>query len=228
MQEAEGRSGGGTALSEAVARSYFLLMAYKDEYEVARLYSDGRFLKQLTGAFEGDYELKFHLAPPLLTKRNPETGLRDKTTYGAWMLPGMRVLAKLKGLRGTVFDVFGYSEERRTERRMIGEYEAMIDAVIGSLSHDNHALAVQIASLPEGVRGYGHVKERHIAEVAAEKAASLSALISATPLDWEGTAVSLSVSYGVYSFTGTEDAGEALQRADQAMYEQKQSRAAGE
>ena len=170
VRQAETASAPGmTGLADAVARYAYKLMAYKDEYEVARLYTDGRFLKQLTGAFEGDYTLKFHLAPPLLTKRHPETGLRDKTTYGAWMLPAMKLLAKLKGLRGTAFDIFGYSEERRAERRMIGEYEVVVDELIGGLNHDNHALAVEIATLPEGLRGYGHVKERHIAEVAAEK-----------------------------------------------------------
>ena len=155
-------------LTESVARYAYKLMAYKDEYEVARLYTDGRFRDQLAAAFEGDFELQFHLAPPLFTKINPETGLRDKTTYGAWMLPAMKMLARLKGLRGTAFDLFGYSEERKTERRMIGDYEAMIEEILGGLSHDNHALAVEIASLPEGLRGYGHVKERHMTEVAAE------------------------------------------------------------
>ena len=157
-------------LTVTVARYAYKLMAYKDEYEVARLYTDGRFRNQLAAAFEGDFKLQFHLAPPLLTKRHPETGLRDKTTYGSWMLLMMKLLAKMKWLRGTALDLFGYSEERRTERSMIGEYEAMIKEIIGGLTHENHALAVEIASLPEGLRGYGHVKERHIAEVAAEKA----------------------------------------------------------
>jgi indolepyruvate ferredoxin oxidoreductase len=156
-------------LTETVARYAYKLMAYKDEYEVARLYTDGRFRNQLAAAFEGDFELQFHLAPPLFTKINPETGLRDKTTYGAWMLPAMKLLAKMKGLRGTMLDPFGYSAERKTERRMIGEYEAMVEEILSGLTHGNHALAVEIASLPEGLRGYGHVKERHFAEVDAEK-----------------------------------------------------------
>jgi indolepyruvate ferredoxin oxidoreductase len=160
---------GMSGLADAVARYAYKLMAYKDEYEVARLYTDGRFLSQLTGAFEGDYALRFHLAPPLLSERHPETGLRDKTTYGAWMLTAMKLLTKMKRLRGTAFDIFGYSEERRAERRMIDAYEATVGEVIGGLNHDNHALAVRIASLPEGVRGYGHVKQRHIAEAAAER-----------------------------------------------------------
>ena len=156
-------------LTETVARYAHKLMAYKDEYEVARLYTDGRFRNQLDAAFEGDFKLQFHLAPPLFTKINPETGLRDKTTYGAWMLPAMKLLAKMKGLRGTMLDPFGYSTERKTERRMIGEYEAMVEEILSGLTHGNHALAVEIASLPEGLRGYGHVKERHFAEVDAEK-----------------------------------------------------------
>ncbi len=160
---------GMTGLADAVARYAYKLMAYKDEYEVARLYTDDRFLKQLTGTFEGDYELKFHLAPPLLTKRHPETGLRDKSTYGAWMLPVMRLLAKMKGLRGTAFDIFGYSDERRAERGWIEDYERMVGEVVEGLNHDNHALAVQVASLPEGIRGYGHVKERHLAEVSIQR-----------------------------------------------------------
>ncbi len=167
-REAE-RSPGMSGLADAVARYAYKVMAYKDEYEVARLYTDGRFLKQLTGAFEGDFKLQFHLAPPLLTKRHPETGLRDKRTYGAWMLPVMGLLAKMKRLRGTVFDIFGYSAERRRERRLIDDYEALIGEVIEGLNHDNHPLAVRIASLPEGIRGYGHVKEQHIANVAAEQ-----------------------------------------------------------
>jgi indolepyruvate ferredoxin oxidoreductase len=170
VRDAEARQAPGmNGLADAVARYAYKLMAYKDEYEVARLYTDGRFLAQLTGAFEGDFKLQFHLAPPLLTKRHPETGLRDKRTYGAWMLPVMRLLAKMKRLRGTPFDIFGYSAERRLERAMIDEYEALIGEVIDTLSHHNHALAVRIASLPEGIRGYGHVKEQHIASVTAER-----------------------------------------------------------
>jgi indolepyruvate ferredoxin oxidoreductase len=162
------RASGLDGFAEAVARYAYKLMAYKDEYEVARLYTDSRFLKQLEGAFEGDFKLQFHLAPPLLTKRHPETGLRDKRTFGAWMLPAMRQLAKLKFLRGTPFDIFGYTEERRRERRMAIDYEQRIDEITESLNHENHALALRIASLPEGIRGYGHVKDQHVKSVAVE------------------------------------------------------------
>jgi indolepyruvate ferredoxin oxidoreductase len=164
---------GMSGLALAVARYAYKLMAYKDEYEIARLYTDGRFAEQLKGAFEGDIELQVHLAPPLWTKRDPETGLRDKRTYGAWMLKAMRLLAGLRRLRGTPFDVFGYSAERRTERRLVAEYESTVDELIGGLDHDNHALAVEIAALPEAIRGYGHVKERHIEAATADRQALL-------------------------------------------------------
>ncbi|MEC8775946.1 MAG: DUF6537 domain-containing protein, partial [Pseudomonadota bacterium] len=156
--KAPGKSG----LAEAVARYGYKLMAYKDEYEVARLYTDGRFGHQLRNAFQGDFELKFHLAPPILTKLNPETGFRDKRTYGAWIFGAMRVLAKLKGLRGTAFDFCGWSGERRMERRLAAEYETSMREIAEGLNHDNHALALQIANVPERIRGYGHVKEKHL------------------------------------------------------------------
>ena len=151
-----------SGLAEAVARYGYKLMAYKDEYEVARLYTDGRFERQLQNAFQGDFELKFHLAPPILTKLNRETGLRDKRTYGGWIFSAMRVLAKLKFLRGTSFDFCGWSGERRMERQLAAEYETTMLEVANGLNHDNHALALQIANVPERIRGYGHVKEKHL------------------------------------------------------------------
>ena len=105
-------------------------MAYKDEYEVARLYSDGEFLKKLGAQFEGDYKLTFHLAPPLFADRDPATGQLKKREYGAWMMPMFRLLASLKRLRGTRLDIFGYTEERRMERRLIGEYEATVETLL--------------------------------------------------------------------------------------------------
>ena len=153
---------GMTGLAEAVARYAYKLMAYKDEYEVARLYSDGRFEHQLHNAFQGDFELKFHLAPPILTKLNPETGLRDKRTYGSWVFSAMRILAKLKTLRGTPFDFCGWSGERRMERQLATDYGTTMVEIAMGLNHDNHALALQIANVPERIRGYGHVKEKHL------------------------------------------------------------------
>ncbi|MBV8165241.1 MAG: indolepyruvate ferredoxin oxidoreductase family protein [Alphaproteobacteria bacterium] len=157
---AKGMSG----LAEAVARYYFKLLAYKDEYEVARLYTDGAFLESVKDRFEGDYRLEFHLAPPLLADVDPETGRPRKRGYGPWMLTAFRVLARLRRLRGTRLDVFGYTAERKLERRLIADYERAIDKLLQRLSPQNHALAVEIASLPEHIRGFGHVKQRHLAD----------------------------------------------------------------
>jgi len=156
------KSPGFTSLTEAVARYAFKLMAYKDEYEVARLYTSGDFEKRVRETFDGDFKLHFNLAPPLFAKKDAEGHLR-KSEYGAWVFGAFRLLAKLRGLRGTAFDVFGYTAERKTERQLIVDYGKTIDELLATLDHDNHALAVEIASLPEHIRGYGHVKERHLA-----------------------------------------------------------------
>ncbi|MCY7304542.1 MAG: indolepyruvate ferredoxin oxidoreductase family protein, partial [Rhodoferax sp.] len=153
---------GKTALTEAAVRYLFKLMAYKDEYEVARLHTDSAFLERVNGMFEGDFKLHYHLAPPLLARRN-EKGELQKMRFGPVMLVAFRVLARLKGLRGTVFDVFGKTAERRSERALILQYRQTIEEVLLTLGEDNHALAVQIACLPETIRGYGHVKERNLA-----------------------------------------------------------------
>jgi indolepyruvate ferredoxin oxidoreductase len=160
------RTPGRTELTEAVARYAYKLMAYKDEYEVARLYSNGEFRRRIEQAFEGNYTLRLHLAPPLLARKD-ENGHLVKKEYGAWMLRAFGLLARLKGLRGTVFDVFGYSAERRMERALIGEYTAMVEELITSLDADNHALAVELAQIPEHIRGFGHVKEAHLARARA-------------------------------------------------------------
>ncbi|HXD04626.1 MAG TPA: indolepyruvate ferredoxin oxidoreductase family protein [Burkholderiaceae bacterium] len=149
-------------LSEAVARYLFKLMAYKDEYEVARLHTDASFHKKLAEQFEGEIKLGYHLAPPLLAKKNSK-GELVKQAYGPWMLRAFRVLARLKGLRGTPLDIFGRTHERRTERALIGEYRATIEELIAKLDAANLAQAVEIARIPEEIRGYGHVKERHLA-----------------------------------------------------------------
>src|SRR3954471_6530056 len=168
------RARGHSGLAEAVAKSLYKLMAYKDEYEVARLYTDGEFLKKLGAQFEGDYKLSFHLAPPLFAERDLTTGQLKKREYGSWMLSAFRLLAGLKKLRGTKLDVFGYTEERKMERRLIAEYEATIDSVLATLDQDNHAMAVQIASVPETMRGFGHIKEKNV-KAAKEREASLLA-----------------------------------------------------
>src|SRR6266700_8070552 len=140
---------GKTALTEAIARYYFKLLAIKDEYEVARLYTDGEFTKRVAAQFEGDYKLNFHLAPPLTNKPDPTTGEPKKSSYGPWMMGAFRVLARMKGLRGTAFDIFGRSAERKLERALIADYESLIDELLPRLAARNHALAVELASIPE-------------------------------------------------------------------------------
>jgi len=154
-----------SGLAEAVARYYFKLLAYKDEYDVARLYSNGDFLKKIQGTFEGDYSLRFHLAPPLISSADPATGRLRKREFGAWMMSAFRALARLKGLRGTRLDVFGYTAERKLDRQLVNEYEALVQELLPSLSVNNHSLAAELAALPEHVRGYGSVKEAHLKKV---------------------------------------------------------------
>jgi indolepyruvate ferredoxin oxidoreductase len=151
-----------TALTEAVARNLFKLMAYKDEYEVARLHTDDAFLQKIKGMFEGDYTLNYHLAPPLIAKTNAK-GELQKQKFGPAMLTGFKLLRHFKGLRGTALDIFGYSEERRTERALIDEYRATVDAVLAKLRPENHALALELARVPEQIKGFGHVKARNLA-----------------------------------------------------------------
>ncbi|MBC3934156.1 indolepyruvate ferredoxin oxidoreductase family protein [Undibacterium rugosum] len=160
-------------LTEAVAKYLFKLMAYKDEYEVARLYTDGKFQKKVADMFEGDYQLNFHLAPPMFAKRDAKGNLLKKQ-YGPWMMKMFGILAKMKSLRGTKLDVFGYTEERRTERELPVAYRQTIMQLLPLLNADNLAKAVAIAAIPEDIRGYGHVKERHLA-VAKNKEAGLLA-----------------------------------------------------
>jgi indolepyruvate ferredoxin oxidoreductase len=163
---------GQCALSEAVARYLFKLMAYKDEYEVARLYTDTAFVERVKSTFDGDsLRLEFHLAPPLLARRDKVTGELKKISFGPWLLGAFRVLAKFKALRGTPLDPFGYTVERRTERRLIAEYCDLLREFCERLTPDNHHVAVALAALPEKIRGFGHVKQRHIAAAQAEEAA---------------------------------------------------------
>jgi len=161
-----------TGLSEAVARYLFKLMAYKDEYEVARLYADPSFLARVKSSFDGDeLRLEFHMAPPLFSRRDKITGEPKKMTFGPWMLSAMRVLAKFKGLRGTPFDPFGYGAERRMERRLIADYTALLGQIVAELTPANHGTAVALASIPEKIRGFGPVKARHLVAAKAEEAA---------------------------------------------------------
>lgn len=160
-------SNGSDALAKAVAHNFAKLMAYKDEYEVARLYADPAFLKALRTELDGDLKLRFNLAPPILSRRDPETGELRKRSYGEWMLTAMRLLARLRFLRGTRLDPFGRTEERRMERALIDEYERTIDQLLTQLNAGNLAVAVDIAVLPEQIRGYGHVKDGNVAKVSS-------------------------------------------------------------
>ncbi|MBE9538196.1 MAG: indolepyruvate ferredoxin oxidoreductase family protein, partial [Proteobacteria bacterium] len=152
-------------LTRAVAHGYAKLMAYKDEYEVARHYADPAFMQKLNADFEDGYKLRFNLAPPLLSRRDPQTGHLIKREFGGWLLGGFKVLAKFKGLRGGALDIFGYSAERRGERQLISDYEQLISQLLGELNEANYSSAVQLANLPEEIRGYGHVKEANIEKV---------------------------------------------------------------
>ena len=154
-------------LSEAVARSLFKLMAYKDEYEVARLYSDGTFRKQLEETFDGKAKLTFHLAPPLLARTNPSTVEPAKMTFGPWMLSAFGLLAKFKSLRGTAFDPFGYTDKRRMERALIEEYRGLVEQTLAKLTPERFDTAVAIAEVPEEIRGFGHIKARNVEKARA-------------------------------------------------------------
>ena len=173
VREAERSLGAGESLAGAVARYAYKLMAYKDEYEVARLYTDGAFRERLAVSFEGDLRLTFHLAPPLLSRRDPVTGELRKRTFGPWMWRLLGLVAKMRFLRGTPFDPFGHTAERRMERRLIEEYFEAVDELLAGLRPENLDLAVELASVPERIRGYGHVKERNAADAESAKAALL-------------------------------------------------------
>jgi indolepyruvate ferredoxin oxidoreductase len=163
-----------SGLADAVAKYAFKLMAYKDEYEVARLHSDPEFKRKLAEQFEGNYKLEFNLSPPAIAPKDKVTGLPKKMTFGAWMMPAFGVLAKLKFLRGTAFDFFGRTDERMMERQLIVDYESTMGELMNSLSNDNHALAIQIASVPEKIRGYGHIKLEHVESAKACEAQLLA------------------------------------------------------
>ncbi|NGR09090.1 indolepyruvate ferredoxin oxidoreductase family protein [bacterium SGD-2] len=171
---------GKSALTEAVARYYFKLLAIKDEYEVARLHVNSGFLEQLDKQFEGDYRLVFNLAPPLLARHHPEAGEPLKREFGAWIVPVFKVLARLKGLRGTAFDIFGRTAERRMERALIGEYEQLVarimEALPGVTDSAAYETAVKLASIPEQIRGYGHVRAASVEQARRTQEALLADL----------------------------------------------------
>jgi indolepyruvate ferredoxin oxidoreductase len=158
-----------TELTEAVAKNLFKLMAYKDEYEVARLYADGSFAKKLSDKFDGDFRLKFYLAPPIFAKRDA-SGRLQKKEYGGWMIRAFRLLAWLKFLRGTAFDPFGRTAERQSERKLIEDYLATIEQRIAQLAPAQIPLAAELARIPELIRGYGHIKDESIKKARTEQA----------------------------------------------------------
>jgi len=171
----------GDALPRAVAINYAKLLAYKDEYEVARLYTDGRFEKQLRDQFEGDFKFNFNLAPPMLAGKPDALGRPGKRAFGAWMMPVFRFLAKMKVLRGTPFDVFAYSPDRRLERDLIAGYEKDVATVLGLLSPLTHDTAVELLSLPDRIRGYGPVKEKAVHDAKARYAQLAADLVNPPP-----------------------------------------------
>jgi indolepyruvate ferredoxin oxidoreductase len=156
-------------LACAVARALSKLMAAKDEYEVARLYTDGRFAAKIASLFESSEGIEIHLAPPFLARRDPATGRPRKRAFGPWILPVLRVLARLKWLRGTRWDPFSYSAERRMDRALVTDYEALLQTIAGSLTPANHSIAVELASLPERIRGFGPVKKKNLCAVKARE-----------------------------------------------------------
>jgi indolepyruvate ferredoxin oxidoreductase len=156
-------------------------MAYKDEYEVARLYTDGDFEKRIRETFEGDFKLNFHLAPPVFQGEKLPNGRPRKRRFGPWMMPAFRVLAAMKRLRGTPFDPFGRTAERRTERRLIAEYEAMVEELAAGLTARNHDLAAALARIPDMIRGFGPVKEASVEKAEVEKASLLSKFRAPAP-----------------------------------------------
>lgn len=176
-EKAKGRTG----FAEAVARNLFKLMAYKDEYEVARLFTDGTFQKQIDSTFEpGTMRFEFHLAPPLLARVDKTTGEARKMSFGPWLLGAFGALKHFKVLRGTPFDPFGYTSERRAERRLIADYETLLGEIFAKLNADNHPLAVGLAVIPEKIRGFGHVKARNLKAAKADEAALLEQFRSGT------------------------------------------------
>jgi indolepyruvate ferredoxin oxidoreductase len=164
------------AVAKALARSLFKVMAYKDEYEVARLHTQTGFLEGLDQQFEGDFRVEYHLAPPLLARKKPGSDIPAKMRFGPWMRSAFRLLSPLKVLRGTAFDVFGYTHERRAERRLRDDWLALADTLARELTLENRAAALKLAQLGESIRGYGHVKAANMARAAEETARLLQDL----------------------------------------------------
>jgi indolepyruvate ferredoxin oxidoreductase len=165
---------GSHALTEAVARSYFRLLAHKDEYEVARIYASDAFRERLDAAFEGDYRVRWHLAPAWLGTADPATGETRKRAFGAWVAPLFGALAGLRGLRGGSLDPFAREAEHRASHALRAEYESSLEELLGNLAPENHARAIELASLPDSVRGFGPIRIRAIERMRARRAELLA------------------------------------------------------
>jgi indolepyruvate ferredoxin oxidoreductase len=181
VRDAALNGGYGEALPRAVAINYAKLLAYKDEYEVARLYTDGRFEQQLKDQFEGDIKISFNLAPPILSRGADALGRPKKRAFGAWLMPVFRTMASLRFLRGTALDIFGYSADRKLERELIAAYERDVTAALGALSPVTIDTAVELLSLPDRIRGYGPVKEKAAKDAAARHTQLVADLANPPP-----------------------------------------------
>ncbi|QQN75301.1 DUF6537 domain-containing protein [Croceicoccus sp. YJ47] len=168
--------GGDLKVTREVAFYLSKLMSYKDEYEVGRLYSSKQYWDRLNQAFEGDFKVKIQMAPPVFAKPRKPGGEPEKIEFGPWIFPVLRMLGKMKGLRGGMFDIFGYSAERKMERRLIGEYRDLIEGLLPRLTPGTQAEIAEIAALPDMVRGYGPIKERNVESYEEEKAKLLARL----------------------------------------------------
>jgi indolepyruvate ferredoxin oxidoreductase len=181
VRDAALNGGYGEALPRAIAINYAKLLAYKDEYEVARLYTDGRFEQQLKDQFEGDIKISFNLAPPILSRGVDALGRPKKRAFGAWLMPVFRTMASLRVLRGTALDIFGYSADRKLERELIAAYERDVTAALGALSPVTIDTAVELLSLPDRIRGYGPVKEKAAKDAAARHTQLVADLANPPP-----------------------------------------------
>ncbi|RWG43737.1 MAG: indolepyruvate ferredoxin oxidoreductase family protein, partial [Mesorhizobium sp.] len=172
---------GSTVVTEAAAKNLFKLMAIKDEYEVARLYTDGSFAADLARQFQSYEKLEFHLAPPILGRRGND-GKPRKSSFGPWMMKAFRLLVVMRGLRGTAFDLFGHTAERRAERQLLAQYEADLDLIAAALAPGKVEAAAALASVPALVRGYGHVRQASAAKASEERSRLLQRLTEAAPV----------------------------------------------
>jgi indolepyruvate ferredoxin oxidoreductase len=181
VRNAATNAGFGDELPRAVAINYAKLLAYKDEYEVARLYTDGKFEQQIRDQFDGDFKISFNLAPPLLGGGTDALGRPRKRAFGPWMMPVFRLLATMRGLRGTAFDIFGHSADRKLERDLIVGYEKDVAAVLGALSPLTLETAIELLALPDRIRGYGPVKEKSAQDAKARHAQLAADLVNPPP-----------------------------------------------